>query len=141
MKQGFAEIGKKAAGQGGALFTRKIPCCLEFHVRNSRPALGGGWRRRKLSPQRFRCCWSKRRSPCRESSLRRRETEITLAPEELRAQEQITQAFAKAGLAVPSVKEVLAQLKIETARAEKLLQILLRGKVLVRVFGRPDFSS
>ena len=59
--------------------------------------------------------------------------EITLAPEELRAQEQITQAFAKAGLAVPSVKEVLVQLKIENARAEKLLQILLREKVLVRV--------
>jgi selenocysteine-specific elongation factor len=60
-------------------------------------------------------------------------TEITLAPEEARAKEQITQAFAKAGLAVPSVKEVLAQLKIEPARAEKLLQILLREKVLVRV--------
>jgi len=59
--------------------------------------------------------------------------EITLAPEEVRAKEQIAQAFAKAGLAVPSVKEVLAQLKIETARAEKLLQILLREKVLVRV--------
>ncbi|HXJ14488.1 MAG TPA: selenocysteine-specific translation elongation factor [Candidatus Limnocylindrales bacterium] len=60
-------------------------------------------------------------------------SEITLSPEELRAQEQITQAFAKAGLAVPSVKEVLAQLRIETPRAEKLLQILLREKVLVRV--------
>jgi selenocysteine-specific elongation factor len=60
-------------------------------------------------------------------------TEITLAPEEVRAQEQITLAFSKAGLAVPSVKEVLAQLRIETARAEKLLQILLREKVLVRV--------
>jgi selenocysteine-specific elongation factor len=59
--------------------------------------------------------------------------EITLAPEELRAKEQILQAFAKAGLAVPSVKDVLAQLKIETTRAEKLLQILLREKVLVRV--------
>lgn len=59
--------------------------------------------------------------------------EITLAPEEVRAKEQIVQAFAKAGLAVPSVKEVLAQLKIETARAEKLLQILLREKALVRV--------
>ena len=59
--------------------------------------------------------------------------EITLAPEEVRAKEQIAQAFAKAGLAVPSVKEVLAQLKIEPARAEKLLQILLREKVLVRV--------
>ena len=59
--------------------------------------------------------------------------EITLAPEELRAKEQILQAFAKAGLAVPSVKDVLAQLKMETTRAEKLLQILLREKVLVRV--------
>ena len=60
-------------------------------------------------------------------------TEITLAPEEVRAKEQIAQAFAKAGLAVPAVKEVLAQLKIEPARAERLLQILLREKVLVRV--------
>jgi selenocysteine-specific elongation factor len=59
--------------------------------------------------------------------------EITLAPEEIRAKDQIVQAFAKAGLTVPSVKEVLSQLGIETARAEKLLQILLRDKVLVRV--------
>jgi len=59
--------------------------------------------------------------------------EITLTPEELRARDQIVQAFSKAGLAVPSVNEVLAQLKIEKARSEKLLQILLREKVLVRV--------
>jgi selenocysteine-specific elongation factor len=67
--------------------------------------------------------------------------EITLAPEEVRAKEQIVQAFAKAGLAVPSVKEVLAQLKIETARAEKLLQILLREKVLVRISADLIFHS
>jgi selenocysteine-specific elongation factor len=60
-------------------------------------------------------------------------TEITLTPEEARAKEQIEQAFAKAGLAVPSVKEALAQLAIESKRAEKILQILLREKVLVRV--------
>jgi selenocysteine-specific elongation factor len=60
-------------------------------------------------------------------------TEITLTPEEARAKEQIEQAFAKTGLAVPSVKEVLAQLAIESRRAEKILQILLREKVLVRV--------
>jgi selenocysteine-specific elongation factor len=59
--------------------------------------------------------------------------EITLTPEEARAKEQIEQAFAKAGLAVPSVKEVLAQLAIESRHAEKILQILLREKVLVRV--------
>jgi selenocysteine-specific elongation factor len=59
--------------------------------------------------------------------------EITLTPEELRAKQQIEQAFAKAGLAAPSVKEVFAQMAIEKARAEKLLQILLREKTLVRV--------
>jgi selenocysteine-specific elongation factor len=60
-------------------------------------------------------------------------SEITLTPEEERARQQIEQAFAKAGLAVPAVKEVLAQLSIESRRAEKILQILLREKVLVRV--------
>jgi selenocysteine-specific elongation factor len=58
---------------------------------------------------------------------------ISLTPEETKAKEQIEQAFRKAGLAVPSVKEVLAQLAMESRRAEKILQILLRDKVLVRV--------
>ena len=60
-------------------------------------------------------------------------SEIALLPEEARAKEQIETAFASAGLAVPSVKEVLAKLAVEGRRAEKLLQILLREKSLVRV--------
>lgn len=60
-------------------------------------------------------------------------TEITLTPEEMQAKQQIEQAFGNAGLAVPSVKEVLAQLAVESRRAEKILQILLREKRLVRV--------
>jgi selenocysteine-specific elongation factor len=60
-------------------------------------------------------------------------TEITLTAEEAKAKQQIEQAFVKAGLAVPSVKEVLMQLAIESRRAEKILQILLREKRLVRV--------
>ena len=60
-------------------------------------------------------------------------SEITLTSDEARAKEQIEAAFAKAGLTVPSVKEVLASLAMESQRAEKLLQILLREKVLVRV--------
>jgi selenocysteine-specific elongation factor len=60
-------------------------------------------------------------------------TEVTLTAEESRAKQHIEQAFAKAGLAAPSVKEVLAQLSIESRRAEKILQILLRDKTLVRV--------
>ena len=60
-------------------------------------------------------------------------SEITLQPEEAKAKEQIEGAFAAAGLQVPSVQEVLAQLAIEAKRAERLLQILLREKILVRV--------
>jgi selenocysteine-specific elongation factor len=60
-------------------------------------------------------------------------SEITLQPEETKAKDQIEAAFAAAGLAVPSLKEVLAKLAIETKRAERLLQILLREKKLVRV--------
>jgi selenocysteine-specific elongation factor len=58
---------------------------------------------------------------------------ITLLPEEAKAKEQIEAAFASAGLAAPAVKEVLAQLAIEAKRAERLLQILLREKILVHV--------
>jgi selenocysteine-specific elongation factor len=60
-------------------------------------------------------------------------SEIALLPEEAKAKEQIEAAFASASLAVPSVKEVLAKLTVESKRAEKLLQILLREKNLVRV--------
>jgi len=60
-------------------------------------------------------------------------SEITLQPEEAKAKDQIEAAFAAAGLAVPSVKEVLAKLAVESRCAEKLLQILLREKNLIRV--------
>src|SRR6266851_8321638 len=60
-------------------------------------------------------------------------SEIALQPEEAKAKEQIESAFASASLTVPSVKEVLAKLPVEAKRAEKLLQILLREKSLVRV--------
>jgi selenocysteine-specific elongation factor len=60
-------------------------------------------------------------------------SEITLQPEEAKAKDQMEAAFASAGLAVPSVKEVLAKLAVETKRSEKLLHILLREKNLVRV--------
>jgi selenocysteine-specific elongation factor len=56
-----------------------------------------------------------------------------LLPEEARAKEQIEAAFASAGLTVPAVTEVLSRLPLEAKRAEKLLQILLREKSLIRV--------
>jgi selenocysteine-specific elongation factor len=60
-------------------------------------------------------------------------TGIELLPEERRAKEEIEKAFASAGLAVPSLKEVLSKLPVDQKRAEKILQILLRDKSLVRV--------
>jgi selenocysteine-specific elongation factor len=65
--------------------------------------------------------------------VKRAGSEISLQPEEVKAKGEIEKAFADAGLAVPSVKEVLAKLSVEAKRAEKLLQILLREKNLVRV--------
>ena len=65
--------------------------------------------------------------------VRRAGAEIALQPEEARAKDEIEKAFSSAGLAVPSVKEVLAKLSVESNRAEKLLQILLRDKMLIRV--------
>jgi selenocysteine-specific elongation factor len=58
---------------------------------------------------------------------------VSLQPEETRATEQIEAAFAAAGLAVPAVKEVLANLAIDSRRSEKLLQLLLRAGALVRI--------
>src|SRR5271168_461540 len=65
--------------------------------------------------------------------VKRAGSAIALLPEEAKAKQEIEAAFASAGLAVPSVKEVLAKLAVEAKRAEKLLQILLREKTLVRV--------
>jgi selenocysteine-specific elongation factor len=59
--------------------------------------------------------------------------EIALSPEETHAKEVIEREFADAGLAVPSFATVLAKLPVESRRAQKILQILLREKVLVKV--------
>ncbi|HEV2351346.1 MAG TPA: selenocysteine-specific translation elongation factor [Terriglobia bacterium] len=59
--------------------------------------------------------------------------EIQLSAEEAAAQAAISSAFEKAGLAVPSAREVIQGLKIDRPRAEKLLQILLKEKVLLKI--------
>ena len=59
--------------------------------------------------------------------------EIQLSAEETRAKAEISRAFENAGLAVPSARAVIDGLGLDRPRAEKLLQILLREKTLVRV--------
>jgi selenocysteine-specific elongation factor len=65
--------------------------------------------------------------------VKRAGSSITLDPEEARAKDQIEAAFAVAGLAVPAVKDVLSKLPVEAKRAEKILQMLLRDKILARI--------
>ena len=58
---------------------------------------------------------------------------IQLSAEEARAKDEILRSFEAAGLRVPPAAEVLGSLKIDRPRAEKILQILLKQKTLVRV--------
>jgi len=58
---------------------------------------------------------------------------IALSPEEARAKELIEKEFERAGLTVPGVSGVLGKLPVEAARAQKILQILIREGTLVKV--------
>ncbi len=58
---------------------------------------------------------------------------VRLTAEELEAKEQISHAFEKAGLKAPSAAEVLDSLGIDRVRAQKILQILIKEKVLNKI--------
>jgi selenocysteine-specific elongation factor len=58
---------------------------------------------------------------------------VVLRDEEAESKAQIEQAFAKAGLQVPALKEVLASLPVDKLRAQKILTLLLRERVLVKL--------
>ncbi|HEY7353237.1 MAG TPA: selenocysteine-specific translation elongation factor [Terriglobales bacterium] len=58
---------------------------------------------------------------------------VVMKDEESRSRGTIEQAFASAGLKVPALKDVLAGLKIDKARAQKIVTLLLRDKILVKV--------
>ena len=58
---------------------------------------------------------------------------VELKDDEAKAKEQIEKAFADAGLKVPLMKEVLAALPVDKARAQKLVTLLLRDRVLVKL--------
>jgi len=92
---------------------------------------------RRVRPETFRAALAavaaQKKLDLQGELVKRAGTGIELLPEELRAKEAIEKAFASAGLAVPSVSEVLVKLPVDAKRAEKILQILLRDKSLVRV--------
>ncbi len=66
-------------------------------------------------------------------TVRSRAHKLILKEDEEHARGSIERAFEDAGLAVPSVAEVLAKSGIEPARARNLLALLLREKRLARI--------
>jgi small GTP-binding protein len=58
---------------------------------------------------------------------------VVLRSEEAESKNQIEAAFATAGLKVPLLKDVLSSLPIDKARAQKIVTLLLRDRVLVKV--------
>ncbi len=58
---------------------------------------------------------------------------VVLRDDEAESKKQIEAAFANAGLKVPLLKDVLASLPIDQARAQKIVTLLLRDRVLVKV--------
>lgn len=58
---------------------------------------------------------------------------VAMSDEEARAKQIIEQAFSSAGLKVPALKEVLASLKVDRVRAQKIVTLLLRDHVLIKI--------
>jgi len=58
---------------------------------------------------------------------------VVMKDEEAESKRTIENAFASAGLAVPALKEVLAGLPVDKVRAQKIVTLLLRDRVLVKL--------
>lgn len=68
-----------------------------------------------------------------EERIRLAGRQVTLSREESEARERIEAAFRTAGLQAPAVKEVLPTTGVDAARAQRILSLLLRERVLVRI--------
>jgi selenocysteine-specific elongation factor len=58
---------------------------------------------------------------------------VVMKDDEAESKKIIEQAFSSAGLQVPALYNVLAGLKVDKARAQKIVTLLLRDKVLVKI--------
>jgi selenocysteine-specific elongation factor len=127
----FEEVRKKMLDKVEQ-FQKENPLLPGIAREDLRASLG-----RRVPSESFRAALEELRTQkkldVRGDLVKRAGSEIALQPEEAKAKDQIEEAFASARLAVPSVKDVLARLPVESNRAERLLQILLREKTLVRI--------
>jgi selenocysteine-specific elongation factor len=129
----------------GALSRAAIEQLEQFHAANplvggiSREELRGRVTSREFAPSQslfnalLASLAAENRIEMEGEAVRLAGRRVQLSPEEARARDEISNAFEQAGLAVPSAREVLAKLAVDRGRAEKILQNLLKEKVLVRV--------
>jgi selenocysteine-specific elongation factor len=127
----FEEISKKIY-ENVERYQRENPLAPGMAREDLRSSTG-----RRIRPEVFRAALgeliAQKKLEMQGEMVKRAGSGITLQPDELAAKEKIEEAFRAAGLAVPSVKEVLSGLAVEAKRAEKLLHILLREKNLMRI--------
>jgi selenocysteine-specific elongation factor len=123
-----------------ALKLQVVPAVAEFHKRNP---LVGGISKEELRDQTD--AYDLVFEAIVQNLVQERKIEITgdivhlpgrgvvMKDEEAESKKIIEQAFASAGLKVPSLKEVLAGLKLDKIRAQKIVTLLLRDKVLIKI--------
>jgi len=58
---------------------------------------------------------------------------VVMKDDEAESRKTIEAAFASAGLKVPALQEVLASLKVDLPRGQKIVTLLLRDKVLIKI--------
>jgi selenocysteine-specific elongation factor len=58
---------------------------------------------------------------------------VVLRDDEAESKKTIEHAFASAGLKVPTLQEVLTGLRIDSARSQKIVTLLLRDRVLIKI--------
>jgi selenocysteine-specific elongation factor len=59
--------------------------------------------------------------------------DVVMKDEEAESKKTIEEAFASAGLKVPALAQVLAGLKVDKVRAQKIVTLLMRDKTLIKV--------
>jgi selenocysteine-specific elongation factor len=130
-------LGAAAFGKLTAMLVRTV---TEFHAKNP---LVPGISRESLreqavgSPEAFEAglsfCVSQKTLAITGDLVHLPGRGVVMKDEEAESRKVIEKAFASAGLKVPALKDVLAGLKIDKNRAQKIMTLLLRDKTLIKV--------
>jgi selenocysteine-specific elongation factor len=111
-------------------FHRRNPLVAAMPREQLREQLGGS---AELADAALQALEATRKIEAAGEQLRLAGHGVVMKDEEAAAKERIEKAFSSAGLKVPLLKDVMASLPVDRARAQKLLTLLLRDRVLVKL--------